>query len=323
MSILIKKFSLIIKIFFSVISILVILNYLKLNNTSLLNHKIGTAPILIAAIFPLFINPIVSNKRWQLFLKIYNVQLSLVKLIKISFKSFFLSLSLPSSLGFDAMRVLLLSKEKGITLTTNGISVFLDRFLALFVMLLISFFASIALFFSKGESYLLIVSTVLILLQTIFYFSLKSSLYLKIINYFFANKKFFPKIHEFLLTFFNIIKQTELTSIINFKSILYIVSFQLSNILCTIFIFFSLDVSVPFYIHFTLLPIIWIVTIIPISISGLGLREGAFIFFYGQYGINETDSFLASILSFVILILFPAFIGLFILLFDRKSIEKT
>jgi uncharacterized protein (TIRG00374 family) len=271
----------------------------------------------------LIINPIVSNKRWQLFLTIYNVRLSLVKLIKISFKSFFLALSLPSSLGYDAMRILLLSKEKGINLTTNGITVFLDRFLALFVMLIISFFASIALYISKGEFYLLFLSSALIFFQLVIFISLKSSFYLKIIDNSILEKKIFLKFQSSFFNLFNLIKQTELSSIINFKSVFYIVSFQLSNILCTIFIFFSIDVFVPLYIHFTILPIIWIVTIMPISISGLGLREGAFIFFYGQFGINQTDAFIASILSFVLLILIPAFVGFFILVFDGKSILKS
>lgn len=124
MSILIKKFSKPIKIIFSLLSILILFNYLKLNSNTLSNLQIELSLILTALIFPLIINPIVSNKRWQIFLTIYNVHLSLVKLIKISFKSFFLSLSLPSSLGYDAMRILLIGKEKGINLTTNGMTVF-------------------------------------------------------------------------------------------------------------------------------------------------------------------------------------------------------
>jgi uncharacterized protein (TIRG00374 family) len=323
MQVLTKKISLLIKIIFSVASILIIYNYFHVNSATLLNLKIEFKPLIIAIIFPLIINPIVSNIRWQHFLRIYEVHYPLFRLIKISFKAFFLSISLPSSLGFDAVKILLLSKEKKKDISINGISVFWDRFVALFVMLFISLVASIFIYISKGISDYFILSFVLFCLQAIFLISLKSSFYIKLMEKLFSEKSKFHRIVDSLAHLLQLIKKTDLTSILNLKSISYILLFQFSNILCTIFIFKSLDVSVPFYIHFTLLPIIWVVTIIPISISGLGLREGAFIFFYGQFGINETDAFTASILSFVLLILLPAFIGFFILLTDRNNSDKN
>jgi uncharacterized membrane protein YbhN (UPF0104 family) len=74
----------------------------------------------------------------------------------------------------------------------------------------------------------------------------------------------------------------------------------------------------PFYFHFTILPIIWIVTIIPITLSGIGLREGAFVYFYGLLGVGSEKAMIASLLTFLLLIVTPALIGSLILIIDKK-----
>ena len=53
----------------------------------------------------------------------------------------------------------------------------------------------------------------------------------------------------------------------------------------------------PIY-FFMVLPIIWVVTMIPVSINGLGLREGAFVFFFTKVGVSDSSALLLSFLNF-------------------------
>jgi uncharacterized membrane protein YbhN (UPF0104 family) len=48
---------------------------------------------------------------------------------------------------------------------------------------------------------------------------------------------------------------------------------------------------------FMALPMIWIITMVPVSINGLGVREGAFVFFF-KVGVSESGALLLSFLNF-------------------------
>ncbi|MBD3290622.1 hypothetical protein GF337_17585 [candidate division KSB1 bacterium] len=58
-------------------------------------------------------------------------------------------------------------------------------------------------------------------------------------------------------------------------------------------------------------------SMLPISLGDLGIRESAAVFFFGKIGVNSTTAFNASILIFMINILFPSLLGLVIVLKNR------
>lgn len=47
-------------------------------------------------------------------------------------------------------------------------------------------------------------------------------------------------------------------------------------------------------------PMIFTVTMLPVSVSGLGVREAAYVFFFGHDGITRADAVAASLLFFVV-----------------------
>jgi uncharacterized membrane protein YbhN (UPF0104 family) len=47
-------------------------------------------------------------------------------------------------------------------------------------------------------------------------------------------------------------------------------------------------------------PMIFTLTMIPISLSGLGVREAAYAFFFGQAGVGPSDAVAASLLFFIV-----------------------
>ena len=49
---------------------------------------------------------------------------------------------------------------------------------------------------------------------------------------------------------------------------------------------------------FMFLPLIWIVTMLPVSLGGIGLREGAFVLFFGQVGIGSSAAVALSLLVY-------------------------
>lgn len=72
--------------------------------------------------------------------------------------------------------------------------------------------------------------------------------------------------------------------------------FQLSGIAATYLIAVSLGSKVGFVYFIGFLPIVWLISMIPISINGLGLREQSFIVLFGLAGMNAEMAVSISIL---------------------------
>lgn len=75
-----------------------------------------------------------------------------------------------------------------------------------------------------------------------------------------------------------------------------------------------------FYYYLVFLPVIWIITMIPVSINGLGLREGAFVFLFCSAGMErETAVFISVLYLFQVLLI--GVTGSVFFLTDYKKID--
>jgi uncharacterized membrane protein YbhN (UPF0104 family) len=64
----------------------------------------------------------------------------------------------------------------------------------------------------------------------------------------------------------------------------------------------ALQLDVPFVFYFILIPLIAVATMIPVSLNGLGVREGAFVFFLAQVGVPEAQALSLALLWLGVLI---------------------
>ena len=78
---------------------------------------------------------------------------------------------------------------------------------------------------------------------------------------------------------------------------------QLNVIIHFIIVSRALGIDIPVLAMFTVIPLSIFVTMLPVSINGIGLREGVFVFFFSAYGIGavEAVAFAWVALGFVIL----------------------
>jgi hypothetical protein len=68
-------------------------------------------------------------------------------------------------------------------------------------------------------------------------------------------------------------------------------------------IFLALGADVSLAYCFLVIPIILFITLLPVSINGLGIREWAYIYFFGRLGLSMAEAVAASLLFFILLIL--------------------
>ena len=110
-----------------------------------------------------------------------------------------------------------------------------------------------------------------------------------------------------------------------FKCFLITILFQLSGITATYLIGISIGCTTTFYYYLMLLPIVWLISMIPITLNGLGLRESAFVFLFVSVGMNKEAAVSISILVFLLAV-GQGLLGSIFFIFNKvdiKSIQRS
>ena len=81
---------------------------------------------------------------------------------------------------------------------------------------------------------------------------------------------------------------------------MYGLVYQLLNSLCIYFLFLSLNLKLTFFDLLWINTLASVVTLIPITILGLGLREGSFLFLLGLIGFTSAQALSLSLLISII-----------------------
>jgi len=85
-----------------------------------------------------------------------------------------------------------------------------------------------------------------------------------------------------------------------FYAIIISIIGQLLTFIVGYFVAESVGVSVPIGYYFVILPVISVICVLPLSISGLGLQDGAIVFFFSQLGVDPARALGFSLLSHII-----------------------
>lgn len=270
--------------------------------------------LIYCLIIPLFINPLISNNTWKIFLKIQGINESFFSLAKINFMSIFLGILLPSSTGFDAVRIYIIEKRNKQKIGTGGASVIIERLLGFYLLSMLAVIGSIVAQKHGVSSNVLFASLLInITILSLFFVLSNKYLYSKLTDHLFKIKRG-KKILKYISSTYGAINTFPFKKAI-FLAVPLILFFQFSTIFCGFLIFKAFEVDIPFYYHLAFLPLISIISIIPVTISGFGLREGGFVYFYSLLGVNSNISFLISLLYYFVLMMIPAFIGMLIYVF--------
>jgi uncharacterized protein (TIRG00374 family) len=253
---------------------------------------------------------IILGFRWWLITRILKIPIKLKSALYLSFIGHFFNQILPSSVGGDAVKLLILRKSKS-SIGESFSSLASDRIIGLFSLLLLSF---ISLYFSKfnleNENHLDAKFLILLLIVGLILLLILNN---EIINFLFKFKNTKP-----FIILLNDLKKIMLYQ--NKGLILILLSF-LSQIL-TVFLVFILAKGINLQLDFisciTIIPIVLLISSIPISIAGWGVREGAMISGLSLFGISATQALNLSIL-FGILQLLGGVMGLIFWIFLKNA----
>ena len=102
--------------------------------------------------------------------------------------------------------------------------------------------------------------------------------------------------------------------------------YQTVWIFTTFYISRAIGLSVPIHVFFSILPLVYLVTVLPVSLGGVGVREGAFVLLLAQFGVMPSDAVTLSFLEYLSRIVIAGFGGvmhLFAGLPGKKTLLRT
>lgn len=265
--------------------------------------------LLMACGLPFTVIPLISVNRWKFFLSCIGIEENFFTLWKINMVSIFQGLVLPSTQGFDVLRMFHLSHRHPNCSGRAAGSVIVERIFGVLVFCAIGLTGLpfvLRYVESKwpivlgvaGFSLVAVLGTVLVLNKRLHGLYVGRRPKIRILS----------KIVSFLDSTHGVLVSFPYRKVM-FSSIVLILMFQLSTVLSVYLLFCAYGISLPFYMHMAFYPVIAIIAMMPVTIGGFGVREGAFAYFYSLVGVPAEVSVCVSVANYVVLCLLPAALG--------------
>ncbi len=84
----------------------------------------------------------------------------------------------------------------------------------------------------------------------------------------------------------------------------------------------GLGLTVPLRYFFVYVPLITVVAMLPVSVAGLGIREGSVVYFFGRLGVDAATALSMSLVWFALSVIVSA-LGGFAFLVDTHSVKRV
>lgn len=258
---------------------------------------------------------IICSARFKIVLFAQKIYFSLVETTKLTFIGVFFNNFLPTSVGGDAVKGYYASKKTGRTLESFS-AVVADRFVGLVTLALISFIslAFLGKYIDSRIKWLVLImfSTVILLL-----FVLLNKTLLKKIDLI-LNKIPFLRRKSRRQRLTVILQNYKKNRRVLYSAIVFSLIGQATYIITTYLLAKSLSLSIPLKMFFLFLPIIGIFSMLP-SLNGLGIREGAYVYFFGS--ITRPENALALSFLWIAMLMGSSIIGAIIYI-TKGSLTK-
>lgn len=292
-----------------VVSIALLTFVLVRTDLSQLWHVVSDASLAFLAIgvLTVVLAVVVSAYKWRRLLCVQGVNVPLGKLFVFYMVGLFFNNFLPTSIGGDVVRIADVSKHTGKGAEAAA-SVITERLLAAFALALTAAIGLALSYNVSGAFRWWVIGIFAVTLALILMFAVtrvREAIGRKIkLPERFAMRRRLGGVGSSMGT---CMRDRGNVAWVVFYSMV----FQLSVVLVTFFIFLALGSNVPadiglwqlFIYCVAFIPIISALQMLPISISGFGVREGAYVYFFGAVGIGSETAIAASLLFWILVAL--------------------
>jgi len=293
----------------SAILLILLFKFNKIDIHELLANIKGANKLLLTSGFAVFfIVYLLGFLRWRMLLMAAGINIPYRRLAVSFSGGVFFSIFLPSTIGGDLVRAADLA---GHTQKTKEViaTVFLDRlsgYIGLVAVVIIALFFNIDMLKDKVVLFsLTVIITILCLVLLVLF---NSFIYSRITRFLSAPgagkiKEMIKGLHHEIHIFRKRKKMIAFNLLISFLV-------QVITPLSVYFIGLALGVKISLLYYLIFLPIIGAITLLPIAVGGLGLRENLFVVYFAKAGVIEHLAIAMSLLSFAFIVAYGALGGL-------------
>ncbi len=297
-----------------------LLFYLMRDKMDNLLQVIRNVDILKFFLTILFIIPLllVSSLRLRCFLLVQGLKFKLSEIMRFCLIGYFFNNFMPSTVGGDVAKIYYIKKHSD-DYTRPFSAVFVDRIVGLSSLVVM---ASIAVIFwgrlihNPAAKFVILLSfLMLVLFMGLIYTGQGKNRFSWLMKFNWLNK-----LKQKLIKVYNAISLYRKSKSLIFG---FMLSFS-SHALLSVYAFTvakTLNIDLPIYIFFILIPVVALISSLP-SLNGLGIREGAFVYFFKEF-ISPEQALALSILYFGQMIILSAIGGLVYLLNGAKNIKEV
>ena len=239
----------------------------------------------------------------------HGMNLGLLRIIGINASTEFYKLFLPGILAGGAIRWYRLSRDNKMRAQALAV-IAMNRLLNLFVLLVLGVLGWL-LEDSLAETQLVFGFLLACLLAlTCGFFVLSNQQFGEIVRRRLADSdKLRPYVRDKLLKLIDAVNEyRQISGRERLRLVLYASSWHLVILTSNYLFCLALGIAAPFSTLAWVRAVVSLALLLPVTISGFGIREGGWIYFLGLYGVAPADAFALSLLTFV-RTLFQALIG--------------
>ena len=255
-------------------------------------------PIFFCSLLLYILVQVLSSLRWQCLLQAEAINLSMWTLILLYFEGMFFNLMLPTLIGGDIVRgyhVFQLTRRHEASLA----SILVERLSGYVAMIMIACTALVFAYpFLRDPAVVwltLAASAALIGVIAGLLSDQLQTLFFKLLN-----NAGLARFHETIHSLYEAIQRYWKHK----RALLLAVGISLVLQSLGIFIFYlisrSLNFLVPLHYFFLFVPLISMVSMLPVSVAGIGVREASSIYFFAKVGLDPASAMSLSLLWFAI-----------------------
>ncbi|OGQ56335.1 MAG: hypothetical protein A3J24_07760 [Deltaproteobacteria bacterium RIFCSPLOWO2_02_FULL_53_8] len=263
------------------------------------NTVISVSPLAVIAVaFILIANQSLSSFRWSIILR-KDMDVSYLRLLSIYFIGMFFNNFLPTMVGGDIVKGYFLYRSSGRG-DVSFASIFMDRYSGFTALMAITAIALI-------PGYTLIAGTGLIAAFALLLGGfLCASLLIWVSGLHTWAMRILGRIHFYGInkkidTFYNVLMSYKGRSDILVKIFICSLFIQSSVMVGYWFLGRQLGIDIGIGYYFLFIPLTTVISMLPISLAGLGLREGAFIYLFTLAGVSKEQALTLSLIYFAIM----------------------
>ena len=258
--------------------------------------------MLLFAFFIFILSAIMNSFRWYLIVKESNMEISFPTILSFNFTGLFFSIFLPGRTGGDIARAYYIAKSSDNRAEAIS-TIIIWRMIGIIALTFIALIASFTSFFLLDDkSIIFVILAIILLIYTMLFLLSNRKLMNSLSNKFSLLVKRVLKLNleSKIKTLYNALHDyTNKKKLLIINIILGIVVHSLI-ITSWYVISQSLDIDISYIYFFLLIPIISLLNTIPISLNGVGVREGAAVILFGNFGLELTQSLSMGLLFSVI-----------------------